>query len=151
MHFSCSFKRILKCITLPAIINSLTECYTMQLYDKIKFPYKLLTYSHAQHSNSIMHHYECVALCKDIGLQRGRFCTRSVASCVPKIQQRQVIMNALHPSRDSECPGFFVGTIGHCINPLCIRLVNCPAFRSIKHYRECENPVLMEFSLVCYP
>ena len=98
MHFSCSFKRILKCITLPAIINSLMECYTMQLYDKIKFPYKLLTYSHAQHSNSIMHHYECVALCKDIGLQRGRFCTRSVASCVPKIQQRQVIMNALHPS-----------------------------------------------------
>ena len=32
-------------------------------------------------SNSSMHHYECVALCKDISPQRGRFCTRSLASC----------------------------------------------------------------------
>ena len=30
-----------------------------------------------------MHHYECVALCKDISLQRGRFCARSLASCIP--------------------------------------------------------------------
>ena len=30
-----------------------------------------------------MHHYECVALCKDITLQRGRFCARSLASYIP--------------------------------------------------------------------
>jgi len=35
-------------------------------------------------SNSSMHHYECVALCKDISLQRGRFCARSLASCIPR-------------------------------------------------------------------
>ena len=34
-----------------------------------------------QHS---MHHYEHLALCKDISLQRGRFCTRSLASCIPR-------------------------------------------------------------------
>jgi len=37
-------------------------------------------------SNSSMQHYECVALCKDISLQRGWFCTRSLASCFPKSQ-----------------------------------------------------------------
>jgi len=35
-------------------------------------------------SNSSMHHYECVALCKDISLQRGRFCVRSLAWCIPR-------------------------------------------------------------------
>jgi len=36
-------------------------------------------------SNSSMHHYECVALCKDISLhQRGRFCARSLAPCMPQ-------------------------------------------------------------------
>ena len=35
-------------------------------------------------SSSSMHHYECIALCKDISLQRGRFCTRSLASCIPR-------------------------------------------------------------------
>jgi len=34
-------------------------------------------------SNSSMHHYECVVLCKDISLQRGRFCARSLASYIP--------------------------------------------------------------------
>jgi len=34
--------------------------------------------------NSSMLHYECVALCKDISLQRGRFCTRSLASYIPR-------------------------------------------------------------------
>ena len=48
-------------------------------------------------SNSSMHHYyECVALCKDISLQRGRFCARSHSLVYPKIQRRQVIMNVLH-------------------------------------------------------
>jgi len=31
-----------------------------------------------------MHHYECVALCKDISPQRNRFCARSLASCIPR-------------------------------------------------------------------
>ena len=31
-------------------------------------------------SNSSMHRYECVALCKNISLQRVRFCARSLAS-----------------------------------------------------------------------
>ena len=26
----------------------------------------------------------CIALCKDISLQRGRFCARSLASCIPR-------------------------------------------------------------------
>ena len=35
-------------------------------------------------SNSSMHRYECAELCKDISLQRGRFCARSLASCIPR-------------------------------------------------------------------
>jgi len=35
-------------------------------------------------SSSSMHHYECVAPCKDISLHRGRFCTRCLASCIPR-------------------------------------------------------------------
>jgi len=35
-------------------------------------------------SNSSIHYYECIALCKDIGLQRGRFCTRSLVSYIPR-------------------------------------------------------------------
>jgi len=35
-------------------------------------------------SNSSMHHYECTALCKVISLHRGRFCARSLASCIPR-------------------------------------------------------------------
>jgi len=35
-------------------------------------------------SSSSMHHNECVALCNDISLQRGRFCARSLASCIPR-------------------------------------------------------------------
>ena len=35
-------------------------------------------------SNSIMHHYKCVALCKDIGMQSGRFCTISLAWYLPR-------------------------------------------------------------------
>ena len=33
-------------------------------------------------SNSSMHRYECEALCKDISLRRGRFCSRSLASYI---------------------------------------------------------------------
>ena len=35
-------------------------------------------------SNSGMHHYKCIALCKDISLQRGWFCARSLASYIPR-------------------------------------------------------------------
>ena len=28
--------------------------------------------------------YECIELCNDISLQRGRFCARSLASCIPR-------------------------------------------------------------------
>jgi len=35
-------------------------------------------------SNTSMHHYECIALCEDFSLQRGRFCARSLASCIPR-------------------------------------------------------------------
>jgi len=38
-----------------------------------------------------------------------------------------------------------------CINLLYICLVNCPAFQSLKPYREYEDPVQMEFGLVPYP
>ena len=44
-------------------------------------------------SSSIMHHYECVVLCKDISLQRGRFCVHQIFSLMyPKIQQREKIL-----------------------------------------------------------
>jgi len=35
-------------------------------------------------SNNSMHHCECIVLCKDISLQRGRFCTRSVAAYIAR-------------------------------------------------------------------
>ena len=35
-------------------------------------------------SNSSMHHYKCVALCKDISLQRSRFCAKSLVSYIPR-------------------------------------------------------------------
>jgi len=31
-----------------------------------------------------MHHYECMALYKHVSLQRGRFCARSLVSCIPR-------------------------------------------------------------------
>ena len=34
--------------------------------------------------NSSMHYYECIALCKDISLQWGWFCTGSLSSCIPR-------------------------------------------------------------------
>ena len=52
-------------------------------------------------SNSSMHRYECVALCKDISLQRGRFCARSLASHAPRSSEdrsSKLIMNVLRPS-----------------------------------------------------
>jgi len=38
----------------------------------------------AVQSNSSMHCCECIVLCKDISLQRGRFCARSLVSCIPR-------------------------------------------------------------------
>ena len=38
-------------------------------------------------SNSSMHHYECITLCKDVSLQRGRFCSRSLTSCIPRFSE----------------------------------------------------------------
>jgi len=31
-----------------------------------------------------MHQYECIVLSRYISLQTGRFCTRSLASCIPR-------------------------------------------------------------------
>ena len=45
--------------------------------------------------NGSMHHYECIALCKDINLQRGRFCAISLASYDPRSSKDR---NVLHPS-----------------------------------------------------
>ena len=42
-------------------------------------------------SNSSMHHYECIALCKDISIQRGRFCTRSLASYITRSSKNRSI------------------------------------------------------------
>jgi len=42
-----------------------------------------LSYARCNSSNS-MHHYECLAPCKDNTLQRGRFCARSLASYIPR-------------------------------------------------------------------
>jgi len=35
-------------------------------------------------SNSSMHLNDCIVLCTDISLQRGRFCVRSLALCIPR-------------------------------------------------------------------
>jgi len=40
-------------------------------------------------SNSSMHRYECMVLCKDISLQRGRFCARSLASYIPRSSENR--------------------------------------------------------------
>ena len=48
-------------------------------------------------SNSSMHHYECIALCRHQSPMRQILCQISSLT-YPKIQQRQVIMNVLHPS-----------------------------------------------------
>ena len=53
-------------------------------------------------SNSSMHHCECVVLCKDVRLQRGRFCTRSLASFIPGSSED---MNVLHPGVHSRPSG----------------------------------------------
>ena len=51
-----------------------------------------------------MHHYECVALCKDTSLQRGRFSTRSLASCI------------LRSSEDRSSWMFFIHVVCGCPN-----------------------------------
>jgi len=43
-----------------------------------------LSLIHLVQSNSSMHRYKRLVLCKDTSLQRGRFCTRSLASCIPR-------------------------------------------------------------------
>jgi len=40
-------------------------------------------------SNNSMHHYECIALCKDISLKRGRFCARSLASYILRCSENR--------------------------------------------------------------
>ena len=39
----------------------------------------------------------CVVLCKDISLQRGRFCARSLASCIPRSSEDRSSQNVLYP------------------------------------------------------
>jgi len=58
--------------------------YLARLFTSLFFYPQPSVAGHYQ-SNSSMHHYECVALCKDISLhQRGRFCARSLAPCMPQ-------------------------------------------------------------------
>ena len=54
------------------VMQTKTSC--MKLYNNI-----LLV-----QSNSSMHHYDCIELCKDTSLQRDRFCSRSLALYFPR-------------------------------------------------------------------
>ena len=49
-------------------------------------------------SNSGMHRYECVALCKDVSLPERPILRQISSLMYPKIQRRPVIMNVIHPS-----------------------------------------------------
>jgi len=65
----------------------LYTCYLhtyLLVFDGDSNPHRKGQFCGGFQSNSSMHHYECVTLCKDISLQRGRFCTRSLASCIPR-------------------------------------------------------------------
>jgi len=48
-------------------------------------------------SNSSLHHYKCMVLCRHQSAERPILCWIS-SLIYPKIQRRQVIMNVLHPS-----------------------------------------------------
>jgi len=68
---------------LPTVnTNSLTGSFTRQSW--LEFFFAAVLRLLPIQSNSSMHHYECVVLFKDICLQRGRFCARSLASCIPR-------------------------------------------------------------------
>jgi len=60
----------------PTVTNA--SCNWVDLLNSVQFS------SRPIQPNSSMHHYECVALCKDVSLQTGRFCARSLASCIPR-------------------------------------------------------------------
>ena len=64
----------------PTVTKTLTACCTGSFNGSNSPP------------NRSMHHFECVAMCKDISLQRGRFFARSLASYIPRS-----VMNVLHP------------------------------------------------------
>ena len=67
----------------PCVVQSLLERVVHVLVDGPLFTASQ-PHTHTIQSTSSMYHYECIALCKDISLQRGRFCTRSLASCIPR-------------------------------------------------------------------
>jgi len=72
MFSGCLFLCV--CVAVSAHVEGLSNRLAVDL----QFDY------HATRSSSSMHHYECVALCKDISLQRGPFCARSLASRIPR-------------------------------------------------------------------
>ena len=60
-------------------------------------------------SNSSMHHYECIALCNDISVQRGQFYARSLASSFDCLQCFDAVGwmagRASHTGLTALCPG----------------------------------------------
>ena len=63
----------------PCVVQSLLERVVHVLVDGPLFTASQ-PHTHTIQSTSSMHHYECA----DISLQRGRFCARSLASCIPR-------------------------------------------------------------------
>ena len=57
---------------------------TEQVSNHLMTELRTLRTAYSIQSTSSMHHYEYAALYEDISLQRGRFCTRSLASCIPR-------------------------------------------------------------------
>jgi len=67
-------------------------CYwntVCRLTDTLANKTPLSTPANPIQSNSSMHRYECMVLCKDISLQRGRFCARSLASYIPRSSENR--------------------------------------------------------------
>ena len=85
------------------------------------------------------------------------------ARCPKKVRQRDLmmdescgwlVMRQMSAFLIKSCPTYVQDSsyapLVHGINPLYIRPVSLPAFRSTKHYREYEDPVQMDLGLVLY-
>jgi len=90
-------------------------------------------------SNSTMHHYECIALCKDISIQRGRFCTRSVASYIPRSSEgRSSWMFFVQFVRGR--PGGRLQFSGRGSKTLCLHIMSLRTFSTRKTCTESNSP-----------
>jgi len=90
---------------LPPVRGAMAQKITYsteQVSNHLMTELRTLRAAYSIQSTSSMHHYECAALYEDISLQRGRFCTRSLASCIPR------------SSEDGSSRMFFIQVVRGC-------------------------------------